>query len=281
MRLKVAASQRPPEIAPVGDGQGWQFEKKALAPTFAHFEVKALASDRPSISIFDYIGDDGNGGGVTVARIAAALRSIGSKPIAVEMNSPGGDYFAGVAIYNLLRRHPAAITVQILGLAASAASVIAMAGDRIEIAENAEIMIHQARGLFAGTADQMRAAVVVLDQIDTAMVETYAARTSLAPAKLSGMMKAETFMTGAEAVKLGFADAVMARAAEPVVYADGRDAMPRDPKSLDRKLAAEGMSRSARRELYRAIKGEPSPADPNPEPNRAASRRALLAAMAN
>ena len=76
MRLKVAASQRPPAIAPVGDGGGWQFETRALAADFAHFEVRALASDRPTISVFDYIGDDGNGGGVSTRadRGGAALR---------------------------------------------------------------------------------------------------------------------------------------------------------------------------------------------------------------
>ena len=91
------------------------------------------------------------------------------------------------------------------------------------------------------------------------------------------MMKAETFMRGQRAIDLGFADALIDREAEPVVYADARDALPTDPRALDRKLAAEGMTRSARRDLYRAIKGEPAH-DTN---NRAASRRALLAALAN
>ena len=95
------------------------------------------ASDN-TISVLDVIGADYiSGEGVTAKRIAAALRSIGNKDVIVNINSPGGDFFEGVAIYNLLREHPAKVTVQVLGLAASAASIIAMAGDEILIAKSA------------------------------------------------------------------------------------------------------------------------------------------------
>jgi ATP-dependent protease ClpP protease subunit len=280
MRLKVAASQRPPEIADVGDGGGWQFETRALAPDFAHFEVRALASDNPTISIFDYIGDNGAGGGVTVARIAAAMRSVAGKPVTVEINSPGGNYFDGVAIYNLLRRHPEAVTVQVLGIAASAASVIAMAGDTIEIAHNAEIMIHQGRGLFFGTADEMQAATAVLQQIDQAMADTYAARSGRKNAEVAGWMKAETYMRADLAVQRGFADRVMEREAQLPVYANASASLPSDPKALDRLLAKQGMTRGARRDLFRAIKGEPDPPSAlTSNTARAARNRARIAAL--
>jgi hypothetical protein len=94
---------RPPEMPEVAHSADWQFETRALADDFARFEVKALATGTPTISIFDYIGDDGAGGGVPAAKVAGALRSIGNQPVIVEINSPGGNYFEGVAIYNLLR----------------------------------------------------------------------------------------------------------------------------------------------------------------------------------
>ncbi len=280
MRLKVAASQRPPEIAHVGDGGGWQFETRALASEFTHFEVRALASSNPTVSIFDYIGDDGNGGGVSSQRIAGALRNIGAKPITVEINSPGGNYFEGVAIYNLLRRHGAAVNVQILGIAASAASVIAMAGDTIEIAHNAEIMIHQGRGLFFGTADEMKDATAVLQRIDQAMVETYAARTKRAPSEIAAWMRGETYMRGDQAVARGFADTVLEREAQPPVYADASGTFPADPQSLDRMLAKAGMARGARRDLFRAIKGDDTPGASSPnDPKTAARNRARIEAL--
>lgn len=270
---RVDAQHRPPEMPEIGGGADWKFETRALADGFRHFEVKALASDRPTISIFDYIGDDGAGGGVSAARIAAALRSIGDRPVTVEINSPGGNYFEGVTAYNLLRRHSAEVVVQVLGLAASAASVIAMAGDRIEIAHNASLMIHQAQGVFFGTADDMRAAIVTLEQVDGAMADLYTSRSKLTLPKVAAMMKAETWIPAQDAVDQGFADAIMQREAQPVVYASA-DA-PADMASLDRLLAKQGMARQQRRDLYRTIKGEAPPAAQVDD----AGRRALLRAL--
>ncbi len=101
-------------------------------------DVRSASADDESdntISILDQIGEDWwTGGGVTAKRVGAALRQIGKKDVVVTINSPGGDYFEGLAIYNQLREHPAKVTVKILGIAASAASVIAMAGDEVQIA---------------------------------------------------------------------------------------------------------------------------------------------------
>lgn len=260
--IRVDAKARPPEIAEVAHSADWQFETRALADDFAKFEVTALAGTTPTISIFDYIGDDGMGGGVPLAKVAAALRSIGNQSVTVEINSPGGNYFEGVAIYNLLRRHTQAVNVQVLGIAASAASIIAMAGDTIAIAHNAEIMIHQARGLFMGTSDEMADAMATLQKLDGAMADTYAVRTGLDRDKLMAMMKAETYIGGQDAVDQGFADEVMAREAQPVVYAAAED-FPSDQASLDKFLAKKAnMPRAERRELFKALKaGTPSAAD--------------------
>lgn len=261
--LRAVLAARPPEITGVGDGSGWKFETTALAEDFRHFEVRAQASEHPTISIFDYIGDDGEGGGVTAKRIAGALRSVAGKPITVEINSPGGNYFEGVAIYNLLRRHDAAVDVEILGIAASAASVIAMAGDTIAVAHNAEIMIHEARGLFFGTKSEMAEAMEILSHVDRSMVETYAHRSGRPADEFEAMIAGkDVYFRGQEAIDAGLADLLMDREAQMPVYKACAD-MPTDKASLDRFLAKHDMPRAARRELYRAIgAGKPNAADP-------------------
>lgn len=257
----VIAAERPPEIANVGSGSDWKFETRALAAGFEKVEVTALASERPTISIFGYIGDDGDGGGITTARIAGALRSVAGKPITVEINSPGGNYFEGVAAYNLLRRHEAAVRVEIVGIAASAASVIAMAGDEIVIAANAEIMIHEARGLFFGTKSELRDAWETLAHIDTAMCETYSARSGRPVAEFEALIAGkDVFLRGQEAIDAGLADELMAREAQMPVYASADD-LPTDKASLDKFLAKHDVPRSARRDLYRAM-GTHNAADP-------------------
>jgi ATP-dependent protease ClpP protease subunit len=281
--VAVLAGERPPEMPEFAAGADWKFETRALAAEFVHFEVSALASDKPTISIFDYIGSDGNGGGVTTARIAAALRSVAGKPITVEINSPGGNYFDGVAIYNLLRRHDAPVSVQVLGIAASAASVIAMAGDEISIAANAEIMIHEARGLFLGTKSEMRDAWETLAHLDRAMCETYAARSGRDADEFEQMIAGtDVYFRGQQAIDAGLADALLDREAQMPVYAEA-DEYPSDKSSLDQFLAKNGMPRAERRDLFRAIGGgtpraaDPSPATPRAGPTEAQLSRALQA----
>lgn len=251
--LRAVRASRPPEITGVGDGSGWKFETVALADDFKHFEVRAADSDHPTISIFDYIGDDGEGGGVTAKRIAGALRACAGKPITVEINSPGGNYFEGVGIYNLLRRHDAAVDVEILGIAASAASVIAMAGDTISVAHNSEIMIHEARGLFFGTKSEMADAMEVLTHIDRSMVETYAQRSGRPADDFDKMIAGkDVYFRGQEAIDAGLADLLMDREAQMPVYHASADT-PTDKASLDKFLAKHDIPRSARRDLYRAM----------------------------
>lgn len=259
--LRAVYAARPPEITGIGDGTGWKFETIALADEFRNFEVRAPESAKPTISIFEYIGDDGEGGGVTAKRIAGALRTVAGKPITVEINSPGGNYFEGVAIYNLFRRHDAPVEVQVLGIAASAASVIAMAGDTIAIAHNAEIMIHEARGLFFGTKSEMTEAMEILTHIDSSMVETYAHRSGRAAAEFEAMIAGkDVYFRGQEAIDAGLADQLMDREAQMPVYASAED-LPTDKASLDKFLAKHDMPRAARRDLYRAI-GTQNAADP-------------------
>src|SRR5690606_15019824 len=128
-----------------------------------------------TISILDVIGEDSwSGGGVTSKRIAAALRSIGEDQVQVDINSPGGDFFEGVAIYNLLRAQPHKLTVRILGIAASAASVICMAGDEIKIGKAGLLMVHNSRMLAVGNRQNLNEEAKSIQPFDDAMATVYA-----------------------------------------------------------------------------------------------------------
>jgi ATP-dependent Clp protease protease subunit len=223
-----------PELRLPARPKGLRFEARAVEEPL--FGVRAEGS--PTISIFDSIG-----GEVTTARIAGALRLIGPQPITVEINSLGGDVFEGIGIYNVLRRHPAAVTVQILGIAASAASVIAMAGERIEIAPSAEIMIHNSRGVVAGSRADMRSFAEVLEQLDRSMATLYASRTGLPEAEAALLMDAETFFPANDAIALGFADALLPSggAARPKALAG---TAPTSKRDLEAQLRTLGLSRA-------------------------------------
>lgn len=166
--------------------------------------------DSAEILIYDEIGASFWGGGVDPKQFAQELSALGTiKTLNVRLNSPGGDVFDGVTIYNQLAQHPATVNMYIDGLAASAASVIAMAGDKIYIADNATVMIHNAMACTAGDANDMRKMADVLDKINSAMASTYSKRTGVTVAAVLKMMNTETWMIGQEAVDEGFADEIM------------------------------------------------------------------------
>ena len=131
-----------------------------------------------------------------------------SGPMEMHINSPGGDVFAGMAIYNLLKRYEDDITVYIDGLAASIASVIAMAGDKIIMPENALMMIHDAWCRTEGNAADLRKMADELDRVDGLICDVYAARSGQDPEAFEGMMAAETWFTAAEAEAAGLIDEV-------------------------------------------------------------------------
>lgn len=209
-----------------------------------------------TITVLDVIGQDFWGEGVTAKRIAAALRRIGQRDVTVVINSPGGDYFEGLAIYNALREHPARVTVKILGIAASAASVIAMAGDEVQIARAGFLMIHNTWVVAAGDRHAMREVADWLEPFDAAAVDIYAARTGLKPEALGKMLDRETWIGGAQAVDEGFADRLL----DSDEVADGgtrnsTGAAIRAERKLDVLTAKAGMSRTEGRELLAALRG--------------------------
>jgi ATP-dependent protease ClpP protease subunit len=212
-----------------------------------------------SISIFDVIGAGFFSDGVTSKRIAAALRSIGERDVTVNVNSPGGDFFEGLAIYNMLRQHPARVTVNVMGLAASAASVIAMAGDDVRIARAGFFMVHNTQWVAAGDRNLMREAADQMEAFDQAAVDIYAARTSMDEAELGQMLDAETWINGRKAVDLGFADGFLS--SDDIE--EGNDADARASLSahrLDTLLAKAGVPRAERRKMIKEIRGTPSAA---------------------
>jgi ATP-dependent Clp protease protease subunit len=223
-----------------------------------------------TISIFDEIGvDPYTGEGTSAKRIGAALRQIGEKnPVTVYINSPGGSMFEGLAIHSLLREHKGEVTVKVLGVAASAASLVAMAGDRLEIARSGFLMIHNAWVMAVGNRNDLRAYADTLEPFDRAMADLYAERTGVDLEKIAAMMDGETWIGGSEAVDTGFADSLLA--ADEVSEGDAPRAEVIAARRLDMALARAGMPRSERRDLIQKIKadkpcavggGEPALAD--------------------
>lgn len=129
-----------------------------------------------------------------------------AKKIHVRLNSPGGDYFLGVSISNALRRHNAKIIIHVDALAASAASVIAMGGDRVIMHPGALMMVHRAWTIAMGNAADMAKAAETLGKVDDNLIDVYHKRTGLDKSKLKALVDAETWMSGEEAVQYGFAD---------------------------------------------------------------------------
>lgn len=130
-------------------------------------------------------------------------------PISVWINSPGGDVFAAAQIYNMLMEYPYDVTVKIDGLAASAASVIAMAGTTVEMSPVAMMMIHNPATIAIGDSEEMKKAVKMLDEVKESIMNAYEIKTGLARDKISKLMDAESWFNAKKAVELGFADKIL------------------------------------------------------------------------
>ncbi|MCP1200062.1 head maturation protease, ClpP-related [Notoacmeibacter sp. MSK16QG-6] len=224
--------------------------------------VRALSQGDNVITMFDVIGEDWwTGGGVTAKKVASQLRAIGDRPVEVQINSPGGDMFEGIAIYNVLREHSQEVTVKIMGMAASAASVIAMAGDRIEIGAASFVMIHNCWVLAIGNRHDMAEVAEWLEPFDQAMADLYAQRTEQDVAQIGKWMDAETYMSGTLAVDRGFADELLS--ADRMVEdeeAKARAFANNDVRSTELSLVRAGLSRSEARARINRIKGTPGAA---------------------
>lgn len=193
------------------------YEEKIKAWIKANQEQRAfnavkVADGVLELNMLDVIGEDWwTGGGITAGRVKSALdANKDAKTIKVLMNSPGGDAFEGLAIQSLLKRTGAQIEIEIIGLAASAATIIAMAGDKISIHEGAMFMIHEAWTITMGSKRDMRQVADFLQKVDNSILDIYARRTGRAADEVRALVEAETWMTAHEAVAEKFATSVIA-----------------------------------------------------------------------
>ncbi len=167
------------------------------------YEIKAK-DEISEIWLYDEIGL----WGVGAKEFIAELNGIKSSAIDMHINSPGGEVFDGAAIYNAIKRHPASVTSYIDGIAASIASVIALAGEKVIMAENALYMMHNPSGLVIGTSEDMRKTADILDKVRDTMVGAYVAKSKKTDAEIITLLNSETWMDAEEAKIAGFVDEI-------------------------------------------------------------------------
>lgn len=172
-----------------------------------NINFKAQAADNALVfDMFDVIGADMFGCGITAAMVKDAMdKNPSCSSITLNLNSPGGDAFEGVAIYNTLKAAGKPVCINVVGLAASAASIVAMAGDTVVMNTGTQMMIHGAMALCAGFAADMRKMADTLDQVSGSIADIYVNETGNSKRKITEMMDDETWMSAKEAVENGFA----------------------------------------------------------------------------
>lgn len=193
----------------------------SLGPGVLRMDV--AESDEADIFIYGDIG--GWWGGVDSEQFARDLVQLDVKTINAHINSPGGIISEGVAIYNALARHSANVIVHVEGIAASIASVIAMAGDEVRITEGSRFMIHDPWSIVMGSAEDLRGEAAILDGLKSDLIDIYAARTDQSRDDLSDWMQVETWLSAREAVDKGFADSMTPAKKKEKKDAHARSAM--------------------------------------------------------
>ena len=237
-----------------------RFEPPASALARYDASIVAAAADKGSeettLNIYSEIGDTWDGTGMTPKIVSSVLRQAGGKDLTVNINSPGGSFFDGLAIYTLLKDYSGKVNVRVIGMAASAASVIALAGTNIEMAPGSFMMIHNAWTIAMGNRHDMTDAAGMLGQFDQSMIELYANHTGLSTKEIASMMDAETWISAADAIDKGFADSLMEpnQVAIASLADQGYNAA---LKKVDLALAKSGVTRSERRNLIKDLTAKP------------------------
>lgn len=172
------------------------------------FRVDNKAGTEATVYLYDYVTSDSYWGGVSAIDFAKALMAIDAETIHLRIDSPGGEIFAAQSMTQAIREHPANIIAHIDGVAASAASWIALAADEVVINPGAFIMIHQAQGMAYGNSADLRGTADLLDKLDAVLVAGYARETKQTAEQITDWMAAETWFNADEAVKYGFADRI-------------------------------------------------------------------------
>ena len=183
----------------------------------------------------------------------------GNGPITIHINSPGGDCIAASQIYTMLMEYPYDVTVQIDGMAASAASVIAMAGTKVCMSPTSMIMVHNPFTAAMGDSEEMRRAIQLLDEVKESIINAYQIKTGLSRAKLSHLMDSETWMNAVKAKSLGFCDEILFT---------GENELPDDLSgfSFERRAAAACLMNRVIATLPRPEPEQPPSPEPAPEP---------------
>lgn len=196
---------------------------------------------------------------VTAGDLARTLDTIGPNGIDLHINSGGGDVFDGIAMHALLLDHPSDVEVMVDGIAASAASFIAMAGDTVRVQKPAKMMVHNAAGLAWGNKAVMRELADVLEEIDTTIAQMYADRAGTDLADWAGYMDAETWFSAARAVEVGLADEVAndrtEESAQPAEDAPAEDDGQESTQDAEPVEDARTTAIRARARLAQALKG--------------------------
>jgi ATP-dependent protease ClpP protease subunit len=190
------------------------------------YRIVNADGERAELFIYGVIGSDWDEGDVTAAAFVKELRGITASAIDLHLNSPGGLVWDGIAIYSALLNHPATVDVYVDGVAASAASFVAMAGDSVTIEKPARMFIHDARAIVLGNAEDMREAAQLLDDTSDTIAGIYADHAGGTIADWRTAMQAETWYSSAQAVDAGLADRVANDTA-----ADSKAAAPTDRRS--------------------------------------------------
>ena len=173
------------------------------------FRVDNKAADEATIYLYGAIVSDNYwGDGIAAIDFVKALAGIEAKTVHLRIDSPGGEVFAGQSMAQAIREHAANIIAHIDGLAASAASWVALAADEVVISQGGMIMIHQAQGIAIGNSADLRETADLLDKVDGVLVAGYVKETAQSENQITDWMAAETWFTADEAVKYGFADRI-------------------------------------------------------------------------
>lgn len=221
-------------------------------------EVHAAATpDDRTINIYDVIGYDyWTGEGMTAKIVSSVLNKAGGDDVTVNINSPGGDFFEGLAIYNMLKEYDGDVTVNIVGMAASAASVIAMAGTTVKIAEAGFLMIHNSWHVCVGNKHDMQERADTLAKFDESMVGVYSKNSTVDSDEIIQMMDDETWISGKDAVEMGFASQLL-DSDELDVADDEQSKYNSSLKQVDVALAKSGKTRSERRAIIKDLTSTP------------------------
>lgn len=213
--------------------------------------AKALEQGH-TISILDEIGEGWYGEGITAKLVSSILRKADGEDVSVNINSAGGDFFEGIAIHSLLSNYEGHVTINVLGLCASAASVIAMAGDSINIAKSGFMMVHNSWTVAIGNASDMQEVSEMLNKIDGAMVNLYADATGIDKGEIVDMLAKTTWLDGEECLEKGFATALLGDDMT-TLEKDEKSGYNASLKKIDTLLAKAQMPRSERRKLIKNL----------------------------